>query len=129
LALAAVPKCLLMLTSAALSASGRYGAKLAGFESVIHDELDKPEGDVDLFVIDEVVGKMRCFSRAFVEAIENLLNSSVRLLATITMKGGGLITGIKAGSDVEVTAVLAENRDDLPGMLLTPLIVECGVPA
>jgi len=99
---------------------GRYRVDLAGFEAIVHGELDKPEGNVDLFVIDEI-GKMECFSRVFVEAVKRLLNSPVHVLATIAMKGGGLIARAKARPDVEVLLVSTGNRDDLPDVIATRL--------
>jgi nucleoside-triphosphatase len=99
---------------------GRYCVNLAGFEYIVHGELDRPEDDVDLFVVDEI-GKMECFSRVFVEVVERLLNGSVHVLATIATKGSGLIARAKVRPDVEVLHVSTGNRDDLPEAIATRL--------
>lgn len=96
---------------------GRYRVDLAAFEAIVHEELDKPETHVDLFVIDEI-GKMECSSRAFVEAVERLLSGPARVLATIAAKGGGLIARAKVRPDVELLVVSAANRDALPGEIV-----------
>jgi nucleoside-triphosphatase len=101
---------------------GRYGVDIAAFEAIVRDELDTPQGDVDLFVIDEI-GKMECFSRVFVEAVERILDRPVPVLATIAARGGGLIARAKARPDVEVLHVSAANRDDLPEAIAHRLTV------
>jgi len=50
---------------------GRYGVDVDGFEAVVRNEFDKPEGAADAFVIDEI-GKMECLSRLFIEAISRV---------------------------------------------------------
>ncbi len=61
---------------------------MSRFEELVENEISKVEGAVDLFVVDEI-GKMECFSNAFVQAATRLLDSSVPVLATITAKRGG----------------------------------------
>jgi hypothetical protein len=63
-----------------------------------------PRCEVDLFVIDEI-GKMECFSRTFVNQVGRLLDGNVPVLATVAMKGGGIITAVKQRSDVELVRV------------------------
>jgi nucleoside-triphosphatase len=99
---------------------GRYRVDLAGFEAMVHGELGRPEGDVDLFAIDEI-GKMECFSRVFVEAVERLLNGLVPVLSTIAMKGRGLIARAKVRPHVEVLLVSTGNRNDLPDAIAARL--------
>jgi nucleoside-triphosphatase len=66
--------------------------------------------------VDEI-GKMECFSRRFVELIARLLDGDVPFLATVAMKGGGIITEVKQRSDVELVKVHEGNRDNLAGEL------------
>jgi nucleoside-triphosphatase len=73
--------------------------------------------DVDLFVVDEI-GKMECFSRRFIDLVRKMLESRSPVLATVAMKGGGLIQEVKQRGDVEVIKVVAGNRDDLVGTLV-----------
>jgi nucleoside-triphosphatase len=99
---------------------GRYGVDVAALDAVVEAELRKSPDDVDLFVIDEI-GKMECFSRLFVEAATALLESTVPVLATIALKGGGFIAEVKARPDVELLTVTAANRGDLPDRLVEGL--------
>jgi nucleoside-triphosphatase len=64
---------------------------------------------------------MECLSRVFVEAVNSLLSGPVPVLATIAMKGGGLIARAKAQPSVEVLRVSAVNRDDLPDVIAARL--------
>ena len=92
---------------------GRYGVDLEGFEAIVHTELNREPGEVDLIVIDEI-GKMECLSPVFVAAITRVLDGPVPVLATIAAKGGGFIAQVKARSDVEIVTVTSANRDRLP---------------
>jgi len=80
--------------------------------------------ETDLIVIDEI-GKMECLSRVFVEAVERLLNGPVHVLATIAMKGGGLIARAKVRPPVEVLHVSAGNRNELPDVVAARLPFRC----
>lgn len=95
---------------------GKYGVELPGFELFLDDEFNREAGNVDLFVIDEI-GKMKCFSRRFMELMGRLLDGDVPVLATIAMKGGGIITAVKQRSDVELVQVHEGNREGLVGDL------------
>jgi nucleoside-triphosphatase len=100
---------------------GRYVIVLPGFESLVHAELGKPTDEVDLFVIDEI-GKMECFSRAFIEHATAALDSPVPVLAVIAAKGGGFISQAKARPDIQIISVTAANREGLPERLLERLL-------
>lgn len=105
---------------------GRYGVELPGFEKLIRDELRRPAGEVDLFVVDEV-GKMECFSPLFMELMEELLAGTTPLLATVAVKGGGFIGQVKQRDDVELIEVTAGNRDELAEQLAKRLraLIHC----
>ena len=95
---------------------GRYGVEPAALISLVRAELDRPSVDVDVIVIDEI-GKMELFCDEFVTAVRRLLDSPVPVLATLAMKGGGLIADVKARVDVRLVEVTAANRDSLPEYL------------
>lgn len=95
---------------------GKYGVELQGFEELIRDELQRPNEDVDLFVVDEI-GKMECFSPMFVALTQQLLDGGTPVLATVAMKGGSFIRQVKERNDIELLAVTPGNRDDLVGVL------------
>jgi nucleoside-triphosphatase len=68
---------------------------------------------VDLVVVDEV-GKMELLCSPFVDAVRRLLDGPVPVVATVAMKGGGLIAEAKARSGVRLVEVTEVNRDGLP---------------
>ena len=67
-------------------------------------------------LIDEI-GKMECFSNAFVDAVQRLLDGSTPAIATVASKGAGFISEVKARIDVELIEVTLGNRDELPRRL------------
>jgi nucleoside-triphosphatase len=104
--------------SRSTSRVGRYGVEPASLAPLVGAELAGPAGVFDLFVIDEV-GKMELLCREFVEAVPRLLGGPVPVVATVAMKGGGLIAEAKARQDVRLVEVTAGNRDALPADLET----------
>jgi nucleoside-triphosphatase len=91
---------------------GRYRVDIKGFEQTVLPELAINK-DLDLYLIDEI-GKMECFSGKFIEAIKQILDGSVPLVATVALKGSGFIAQVKERKDVELITVTAENRGLLP---------------
>lgn len=67
-----------------------------------------------VYLVDEI-GKMECFSAAFVEATRQLLDTGRPLVATVAQRGGGFIDEVKRRRDVEVWDVTRATRDKLPG--------------
>jgi nucleoside-triphosphatase len=100
---------------------GKYGVDLEGFEDIVHKEFGKPDGTVDLLVIDEI-GKMECCSGVFIEAVSRALDSPVAVLATIAAKGGGFIEQVKRRPDVEIMSVSPGNRDCLLELIISRLL-------
>jgi nucleoside-triphosphatase len=96
---------------------GRYGVDIEAFEQLVSEEILEAENEVDLFVIDEI-GKMECFSDVFVDAVTRILDSETQLLATVSVRGGGLISVVKSRSDVEILEVSTNSRDRLPAELV-----------
>jgi nucleoside-triphosphatase len=97
---------------------GRYGVDVSAFEKLALPELQRP---ADLVLIDEI-GKMECFSASFVMAVERLLDSDAPLVATVALKGAGLIAQVKRRSDTEIIRITRDNRDRLPDRLAELLI-------
>lgn len=90
---------------------GKYGVDVPGFEEFLTSiPFDKPESK--LIVIDEI-GKMECLSLKFRNILETLLHSDKHLIATIALKGSGLIAAIKARPDVGLFEITEKNRDSL----------------
>ncbi len=92
---------------------GRYGVDVAAFEQLVMPELSHR---ADLILIDEI-GKMECYSSAFVTTVRDLLNASTRVVATVAVSGGGFIAEVKARPDVQIWKVGHDNRDRLPRQL------------
>ncbi|NPV05389.1 MAG: NTPase [Syntrophaceae bacterium] len=89
---------------------GRYGVDVAGFEGLALPLLEP--GKAGLYVIDEI-GKMECFSAAFCRMVAALLDSASPVLATVALRGGGFIAGVKTRDDVALFEVTVKNRDRL----------------
>ena len=92
---------------------GRYGVEPANLEPLIRAELTTPPDGVDAYLIDEI-GKMELHCPAFVAAVPDLLNGPVPVVATVALKGRGLIEQVKARSDSRLLHVAAKNRDRFP---------------
>ncbi len=89
---------------------GKYGVDVAGFEKSVVPILDAEEGDTKLFVIDEI-GKMECFSEKFVIAIRRLFKSNKSILATVALKGSGLISEVKNYSNTKLFNLTRQNSE------------------
>ena len=90
---------------------GRYGVDVLALDAVVRVSLG--EGPADVYVIDEI-GKMECMSRLFVRRVEDLLASGSPLLATVAVRGGGLIERVKVRDDARLLEVTTGNREVLP---------------
>ena len=95
---------------------GKYGVDTKGFEEFLVS-LDMRISNARLIVIDEI-GKMELFSHFFKGLIRDILKTDQKLLATVSLKGGGLIKEIKQRSDVHIFEVTRQNRDDLTKTIL-----------
>jgi nucleoside-triphosphatase len=89
---------------------GKYGVDLAALDRIAN-QLSQCSGDV--VFIDEI-GKMETLSSNFVETVESILNSSVVLVATVGLRGGGFIEAVKQRPDVLLRTVSRTHRDRLP---------------
>jgi nucleoside-triphosphatase len=95
---------------------GRYRVDVATLDDLVDSALamDPP---AEAYLIDEI-GRMECLSARFVAAVTALLDSGRPLVATVAVRGGGLIENAKRRPDAEVRAVTRENRDALPSRIL-----------
>jgi nucleoside-triphosphatase len=92
---------------------GRYGVEPDRLVPLINQEMVRPPGTVDAFLIDEI-GKMECHCPQFIEAVSRLLEGPVPVVATIALRGGGLIAEVKERHDVQIVEVTHGNRQTLP---------------
>jgi nucleoside-triphosphatase len=95
---------------------GRYGVEPDRLVPLIIEEMVRPPGTVDTYLIDEI-GKMECHCPQFTEAIRRLLLGSVPVVATIALRGGGFIAEVKERRDVQIVEVTRGNRQALPGRI------------
>ena len=87
----------------------KYGVDVKGFE-IFLDKIKLEGPQVALVIIDEI-GKMECYSGKFIQLINKLLDSRIPLIATIALKGEGLIAGVKKRPDIELLELTRSNRD------------------
>jgi nucleoside-triphosphatase len=90
---------------------GKYGVDVKSFETFL-DSLHLKARAGSLIVIDEI-GKMECFSAAFVSLARELLDGKGLVVATVAIKGADLISEVKRRRDVLMYEVTERNRNDL----------------
>ena len=90
---------------------GRYGVDLEAFERVALPALEVRAGGVAL--IDEL-GKMELASERFRDAVGELLEAPVALVASVHVARHPFTDGLRRRSDTEVLQLTARNRDALP---------------
>jgi nucleoside-triphosphatase len=65
-----------------------------------------------LIIIDEI-GKMECLSDRFKKLLNETMDSDKWVIATVALKGSGLIAEVKERSDVRLFEITKKNRDSL----------------
>jgi nucleoside-triphosphatase len=98
---------------------GKYGVDVTGFEHYL-ETVPFLSSDTALVIIDEI-GKMECLSEKFTRLVVGVLDASVMVVATIALRGGGIIGHIKDRADVRLYQVTKESRDGLVGEIETVL--------
>lgn len=95
---------------------GRYKVDIDGFENFL---TSLPFGDPrrKMAIIDEI-GKMECCSTRFREILLELLDSQRWVIATIALKGGGIIEETKRRQDVRLFEIHLGNRESLTAEVL-----------
>lgn len=95
---------------------GKYGIDVRGFEDFI-DSIPFLNPETTLVIIDEI-GKMECFSDKFIKLLKEIQDSEKLVIATIALKGGGLIADIKKRDDTWLFEITRSNRDSLLSEIL-----------
>jgi nucleoside-triphosphatase len=88
---------------------GKYKVDVKGFENFL-DSISFFNPNTHLIMIDEI-GKMECLSGSFKTLLKELLDSEKRVIATIAIKGSGLIEEIKKRHDIKLFELTKSNRD------------------
>ena len=95
---------------------GKYKVDIRAFEDFL-DSIRFFHPSTCLIIIDEI-GKMECFSDKFKKLLIEILDSEKGLIATIALKGSGLIEEIKERKDIELFTITQTNRDSLLSEIL-----------
>ena len=95
---------------------GKYGVDIKGFEDFL-DSISFLNPSINLIIIDEI-GKMECLSHKFRLLIKKILDSEKRLIATIALKGSGVIEEIKKRDDIRLIEITHSNRESLVSEVL-----------
>jgi nucleoside-triphosphatase len=90
---------------------GHYKVDIESFEDFLNS-ISFSDPLTHLIIIDEI-GKMECLSDQFKKILEEILDSGKRVMATIALKGGGLIAEVKEREDVKIFEITKKNRDSL----------------
>jgi nucleoside-triphosphatase len=100
---------------------GNYKVDIKGFEDFLNSILFfNPL--TRLIIIDEI-GKMECLSTQFKTILKEILDSEKWVLATIALKGSGLIEEVKGREDVKIIEITKKNRDSLFLEILKEIIL------
>ncbi|MCJ7748833.1 MAG: NTPase [Desulfobacterales bacterium] len=90
---------------------GKYKVDIEAFENLLN-EIPFFSPSTHLIVIDEI-GKMECLSNPFKNLLKRILDSEKLVIATIALKGSGLIAEIKERDDIKLFEMTRHNRDSL----------------
>jgi nucleoside-triphosphatase len=88
---------------------GKYGVDVKGFEEFL-ETLTLQNAPSELIVIDEI-GRMECLSPRFIDIMRGLLDSDKVVLASVALKGEGLIRDVKMRHDTDVFEIGPVTRD------------------
>lgn len=95
---------------------GRYKVDIDGFEDFL-TSIPFEDPRRKLVIIDEI-GRMECFSARFRKVLVELLDSERWVIATIALKGGGIIEEIKRRQDIRLFEINLGNRESLVAEIL-----------
>jgi nucleoside-triphosphatase len=93
----------------------KYGVDLEAFERLAVPALTGV-GEEAVVLIDEL-GKMELASQAFCEAVLDLFERPVAIVATVHIARQSFTEALKQRPEVETIRVTTSNRDDLPKQL------------
>ncbi len=90
---------------------GHYRVDIEGFKNFL-DSVPFFGPLNHLIIIDEI-GKMECLSDPFKNLLKKIFDSEKLVIATIALKGSGLIAEIKERQDIQLFELNSHNRDIL----------------
>jgi nucleoside-triphosphatase len=95
---------------------GQYKVDIKGFEDFL-GSISFFSPFTRLVIIDEL-GKMECLSDQFKKLLKATLDSERRVIATIALKGAGLLAEVKERQDVKLFEITRKNRESLVSEIL-----------
>jgi len=98
---------------------GKYGVNLDQLDQIAVPSIIPSKPD-QVVIIDEI-GKMKCFSPLFREALMRILDSKHQVIGSIAQKGNRFIEKIKERKDVLLVTVSEKKRDSLAEELIPHL--------
>jgi nucleoside-triphosphatase len=84
---------------------------VSGFEDFL-DGISFFDPSSHMVMVDEI-GKMECLSSQFNRMMKEILDSERWVIATVALKGSGLITEVKQRRDIKLYQITPINRDGL----------------
>jgi nucleoside-triphosphatase len=93
----------------------KYGVDLEAFERLALPALKKI-GSGDVVLIDEL-GKMELASEAFCDAVLDLFERAVAIVATVQIARHPFTDALKSRAGVETVRVTTSNRNELPAQV------------
>jgi nucleoside-triphosphatase len=90
---------------------GPYRVDIESFKNFL-DSVPFFDPSNRLIIIDEI-GKMECLSEPFKNLLKKIFDSGKLVIATIALKGSGLIAEIKERHDTKLFEMTKYNRDSL----------------
>lgn len=103
---------------------GKYGVDIPAFENFI-DSINFEDPENKCIIIDEI-GKMELFSNKFRNQLKKLLDSDKLLIASIALRGKGIIRDIKNREDVKLFELTKSNRYTLFSKKIHPEMLSKG---
>lgn len=105
---------------------GRYKVDVRSFEDFL-DGIPFFDPLSAVIMMDEI-GKMECLSDKFERILKEILNSEKWLIATVALKGGGLIAEVKHRKDVKLFEMTQNKRDVLFSEILKEINLRTPIP-
>ena len=94
---------------------GAYGVDVSAIDRLAPSLT--PRNGIDAYLIDEI-GRMECMSKAFDAAVRQLLAVPVRVVATVSAPGAGLVADVKNHPRAQLWEVTPGNRSALPAEIV-----------
>lgn len=101
---------------------GKYGVKPENLEEALFEIKNAlSQADISCLIIDEI-GKMEFYNSGFQKATADAFESYFPVIATIMRKPHPFCDSLKSRSDIKLTEVTRENRDNLPQRLVEKIL-------